>query len=101
MNQKQADRVAWACFDDTIRRLLPSLNVQALTAVVFDLRAAPGAVWGTLTGDLANARDLLRLAIIDRAEELLDGPWPFLEDAPVCPDNLSALFAADAGTDIE
>ena len=51
---------------------------------------------GRVTGDLANARDLLRLDVVSAAEALMGIPWPILGDAPECPDDAAELFGADS-----
>jgi hypothetical protein len=82
MDQATSDLIAWRCFDDVVRRWLPTMDKATLGAVIFDLREAPGSLWAGLRGDLANARDLLRLDVVAAAEALMGGPWPILGDAP-------------------
>ena len=93
MDQATSDLIAWRCFDDVVRRWLPTMDRMTLGAVIFDLREAPGAMWAGVRGDLANARDLLRLDVVKAAEALMGGPWPIVGDAPECPDDAAELFA--------
>ena len=98
MDQATSDVIAWRCFEDVVRRWLPCMDVSMIGAVIFDLRTDCGALWADLDGDLACARDLLRLDVVEAAEALIGGPWPILGDAPNCPEDLSGLLG-ESGAD--
>ena len=79
------DCFGWSVFEDFARTILPHLDFHGLAELAAYIRPGSGGPWQTVGADLAARRDLLLWDVAERGSELLGGPWPFLDDRPVCP----------------
>jgi hypothetical protein len=87
----ETTRLLWAAHVDTLRGLLPHLDIPALTVVAADLRPGSGGRWEGMPPDLEAQRQLLLAQVAEFAERL-GVAWPIEGDLlPEVPDSAEGL----------
>lgn len=93
MDMTDVARVTWVAHEDTIRALLPVLELDALREVGHDLRVDPVHLtgrWSGLPADVEARRVLLLDEVARRGSELNGGAWGWLDDlVPELPADVS------------
>jgi hypothetical protein len=92
-------RASWFQHEETIRLLMPAMDVAALRAVVIDLRTNMHGRWTHMPPGIDDRRRLLLHDVATAAAERAGEPWPWLDDLLPDGDRLAAQLLGDQADD--